>query len=58
MKIKSEEWGENRLKSEQNLGEFWVVVNRPSVFILEVPEGEEKEKGVERISKEIMAKTF
>ena len=50
---------EKRLKTnEESLREFWDNVKRTNIRIIGVPEGEEREKGTEKIFQEIIAKTF
>ena len=50
---------EKRLKRNQEcVRELWDNVKRTNVRIIGVPEGEEKEKGTEKIFKEITAKNF
>ena len=48
-----------RLKTnEESLGELWNNVIRTNICIIEVPEGEEREKGTEKLFKEIIAENF
>ena len=50
---------EKRLKrNEESLREPWDNVKRTNIRIIGVPEGEEREKGTEKIFQEIMAKNF
>ena len=51
--------GEKRLKkNEESLRELWDNVKRTNICITGVPEGEEREKGTEKIFQEIIAKNF
>ena len=48
-----------RLKTnEESLRELWDKVKCTNIHIIGVPEGEEREKGTEKILQEIMAKNF
>ena len=48
-----------RLKTnEESLRELWDNVKRTNIHIIGVPEGEEREKGTEKIFQELMAKNF
>ena len=48
-----------RLKTnEESLGELWNNVIRTNICIIEVPEGEEREKGTEKLFEEIIAENF
>ena len=48
-----------RLKTnEERLRELWDNVKRSNICIIGVPEGEEREKGTEKIFQEIIAKNF
>ena len=48
---------EKRLKTnEESLRELWDKVKRTNIHIIGVPEGEEREKGTEKIFQEIIAK--
>ena len=50
---------EKRLKTnEESLREHWDNVKCTNIRIIGVPEGEEREKGTEKIFQEIIAKTF
>ena len=50
---------EKRLKtSEESLRELWDNVKHTNICIIGVPEGEEKEKGTEKIFQEIIAENF
>ena len=50
---------EKRLKTnEESLRELWDNVKRTNIRIIGVSEGEEREKGTEKILKEIIAKNF
>ena len=44
--------------NEESLRELWDNVKRTNICIIRVPEGEEKEKGKEKIFQEIIAKNF
>uniref|UniRef100_A0A8D0S463 L1 transposable element RRM domain-containing protein n=1 Tax=Sus scrofa TaxID=9823 RepID=A0A8D0S463_PIG len=55
----AEQKREKRLKrNEESLRELWDKVKRTNIRIIGVPEGEEKEKGTEKIFQEIIAKNF
>ena len=55
----AEQKREKRLKkNEENLRELWDNVKRTNIRIIGVPEGEEREKGTEKIFQEIIAKNF
>ena len=50
---------EKRLKTnEESLRELWDNVKHTNIHITGVPEGEEREKGTEKIFQEIIAKNF
>ena len=50
---------EKRLKTdEESLRELWNNVKCTNIRIIGVPEGEEREKGTEKIFQEIIAKNF
>ena len=50
---------EKRMKRiEDSLRDFWDKVKRTNIRIIGVPEGEEKEKGSEKIFEEIIVKNF
>ena len=50
---------EKRLKTnEESLRELWGNVKHTNICIIGVPEGEEREKGTEKIFQEIIAKNF
>uniref|UniRef100_A0A5G2QLX4 L1 transposable element RRM domain-containing protein n=1 Tax=Sus scrofa TaxID=9823 RepID=A0A5G2QLX4_PIG len=50
---------EKRLKTnEESLRELWDNVKRTNICIIGVPEGEEREKGTEKIFQEIIAENF
>ena len=54
-----EERREKRLKTnEESLRELWDNVKCTNICIIGVPDREEKEKGPEKISEEIMAENF
>ena len=48
---------QKREKNEESLRELWDNVKHTNICIIGVPEGEEREKGTEKIFKEIRAKT-
>ena len=51
----AEQKREKRLKTnEESLREFWDNVKCTNIHIIEVPEGEEREKGTEKIFQEII----
>ena len=55
----AEQKREKRLKTnEESLRELWDNVKRTNIHIIGVPEGEEREKGTEKIFQEIITKTF
>ena len=55
----AEQKREKRLKTnEKSLRELWDNVKCTNICIIGVPEGEEREKGTEKIFEEIIAKTF
>ena len=50
---------EKRLETnEEGLRELWVNIKHTTIHIIGVPEGEEGEKGTEKIFQEIIAKNF
>ena len=50
---------EKRLKrNEESLRELWDNIKRRNIRIIGVPEGEEREKGTEKVFKEIIAANF
>ena len=50
---------EKRLKTnEESLRELWGNVKHTNIRIIGVPEGEEREKGTEKISQEIVAENL
>ena len=50
---------EKRLKTnEESLRELWDNIKRSNIHIIGVPEGEDKEKGTEKIFQEIIAENF
>ena len=54
-----EEKREKRLKSnEESLRELWDNIKSTNIHIIGVPEGEERERGTEKIFKEVVAKKF
>ena len=55
----AEQKREKRLKTnEEHLGELWDNVKGTNIRIIGVPEGEEREKGTEKIFQEVIAKNF
>ena len=55
----AEQKREKRLKrNEESLREHWDNVKRTNIRIIGVPEGEEREKGTEKIFQEIIAGNF
>ena len=55
----AEQKREKRLKTnEESLREFWDNVKHTDIRIIGVPEGEEREKGTEKILQEIIAENF
>ena len=44
--------------NEESLRELWDNVKRTNIRIIGVPEGEEREKGTEKIFQEIIAENF
>ena len=50
---------ENQMKKhESNVRDLWDNVKQANLHIIEIPEGEENEKGIENIFEEIMAENF
>ena len=45
-------------RNEDNLSDLWDNVKCPSIQIIGVPEGEDKNKGHEKLLKEIIAENF
>ena len=45
-------------KHESNIRDLWDNIKQVNLCIIGIPEGEEKEKGMENIFEEIMAETF
>ena len=55
----AEQKREKRLKTnEESLRELWDNVKSTNIHIIGVPEGEEREKGTEKIFQEIIAEKF
>ena len=55
----AEQKREKRLKrNKESLRELWDNVKCTNINIIKVPEGEDREKGTEKIFQEIMAKNF
>ena len=46
------------LKNEDNLRDLWNNVKHPNIWIIGVPEEEDKKKGHEKILEEIIVKNF
>ena len=49
---------EKKEKNESNRRDLWDSINQSNLRIIGIPEGAERENGVENIFKEIMAETF
>ena len=50
---------ENQMKKhESNIRDLWDNIKQANLCVIGIPEGEEKEKGVENIFEEIMAENF
>ena len=50
---------ENQMKKhESNIRDLWDNIKQANLCIIGIPEGEEKEKGIENIFEEIMAENF
>ena len=45
-------------KHESNIKDLWINIKKENLCVIVIPEGEEKEKGIENIFKEIMAENF
>ena len=43
---------------ESSIRDLWHNIKQANLHIMEIPEGEEKEKGIENIFEEIMSKNF
>ena len=55
----SGQWTENQMqKCESNIRDLWDNIKWANLCIIEIPEGEEKEKGIENICEEIMAENI
>ena len=55
----SEQQRENQLKKhESNIRDLWNNTKWAHLHIIGIPEGKEKEKGIERIFEEIMSENF
>ena len=50
---------ENQMrKHEGNIRDLWDNIKQANLCIIGIPEGEEKEKGIEHLLKEVWLKTF
>ena len=50
---------ENQMKKhESNIRDLWDNIKQANLCIIGIPEGEEKEKGIENIFEEIMVENF
>lgn len=45
-------------KHKSNIRDIWDNIKQANLHIIEIPEGEEKEKGIENIFEEIMSENF
>ena len=45
-------------KNESNIRDIWNNIKRANLRIIGIPEREEREKGIENVSEEIMAENF
>ena len=45
-------------RNEDSLGDLWDNIKRNNIHVIGVPEGEEREKGPEKISEEIIVGNF
>ena len=55
----AEQKREKRLKiNEESLRELWDNVKCTNIHIIRVPDGEEREKGTEKVFKEIISENF
>ena len=45
-------------KNESNIRDLWDNIKQAHLSIIGIPQGEEKEKGIENIFQEIMAENF
>ena len=48
----------NKQKNESNIRDLWDNIKRANLHILGIPEGKEKENGIENIFEEIMAENL
>ena len=46
------------LKNKDSLRDLWVNIKHTNIHIVRVPEGEQKEKGIENLFEEIMSEKF
>ena len=59
MEINEERKKEKRIKrNEENLRDLWDSVKHPNIWIIGVPEEEDKKKGYEKILEEIIVENF
>ena len=49
---------ENQIKNESNIRHLWDNIKKANLCTIGIPEGAEKEKGIENILEEIMAENF
>ena len=55
----SGQWTENQMKKhESNIRDLWNNIKHDNLFLIGIPKGEEREKGIENVFEEIMAKNF
>ena len=55
----AEQTKEKRMKrNEENLRDFWDNIKRNNIRIIGVPEGEEREKGPDKIFEEVIVENF
>ena len=47
-----------RKRTKENIRDLWGNIKRTNIHIIGVPEGEEREKGPEKIFQEIIAENF
>ena len=51
-------WNRIKKRNEDNLRDLWDNIKCTNIHIIEVPEGEEREKGPEKIFEEIIVENF